>query len=416
MSLVDHDLERMQKQALEGNLDMARGLINWYWQVDSYEEAIEWMRFLAEKGDTDYMLDLASIYENGIQRDPEPGDPPYTFYNPFVSPNFRESVYWYTQLWNAGHIYAGYRLGVLHLLGKGTVKSTKKGFTYLLRSACCYSEHSIGAFKELSNCYASGVGAKKNLIESYIWALMDYACEPCISKDKYITDMEKSLGLAELLELAQEEADKRFCLREEEKLSWEYCLESAEKNLSLIHKEPAPVKPKPTPKPVVESDDTEDPDPNATPGIAYSYLSVCKKHFKPELVTLELVIPRKLKKIETLDFTRLKIKYDSKDTDTKDYSTLIPFRVNKAERRLLIILAAQSSVTDDEKRAESVRVILADHKNQSRVSHLNAMFRAIFPGCAKTGSERMINRQTGCIEPRLVVDTNKILSARDYPL
>lgn len=413
MSLVDHDLERMQKQALEGNLDMARGLINWYWQVDSYDEAIEWMRFLAEKGDTYYMFELAEIYYYGISWDQTEDVPPFDR-GPVIPPDFRKAVHWYTQLWNTGNNYAGYRLGVLHMLGKGTIKSTKKGFTYLLRSACCNSEHSIGAFKELSNCYASGVGAKKNLIESYIWALMDYACDPCNYKDEYITNLEKSLGLADLLEHAQEEADKRFRLRDEGKLSWEYCLESAEKNLSLIHKEPASVKPKPTPKPVPEPDDTEDPDPS--PGIAYSYLSVCKKHFNPELVTFELVVPRKLKKTETLDFTRLKIRYDSKDTDTKNISVLIPFRVNKAERRLLIILAAQSSITDDEKRAESVRIILENHKNQSRVSHLNAMFRAIFPGCAKTGSERMINRQTGCIEPRLVVDTNKILNARDYPL
>ena len=119
---------------------------------------------------------------------------------------------------------------------------------------------------------------------------------------------------------------------------------------------------------------------------------------------MELVLPRKLRKTETLDFTRLKSAMTARHR-RQNFTALIPFRVNKAERRLLVILAAQSSIADSEKRAESVRNILADHKTGKGQPPQRHVPRH-FPGCANSRAERMISRQTGYVA-KLVIDTTR---------
>ena len=292
---------------------------------------------------------------------------------------------------------------------KYVTRSYEKAFGWMLKAACRASSARVSSY------FKNGIALKVNDIERMFRRHVErYFPENELMK------LEAKLTRKEVLK-AQREADKRikisgYFIRSRMAL-YDYMtnlLKKQQQKSATREEQGKPSIHGVAEVPVKEHENADTPNPEPSPGIVYKYLPACKKGFNPELVTLELVLPRKLRKTETLDFTRLKISYDGRDTDAKNFTALIPFRVNKAERRLLVILAAQSSIADSEKRAESVRNILADHKNKERVSH-SAPCSAPFP-CANSRAERMISRQTGYVAPKLVIDTTKIVHARDYTL
>lgn|GEM_PF-1347273 len=377
---------------------------------EDYDTAIDWYKISADLGNPMAAGRLGVLYENGVFTSTFIGAN-VKKHNYIIAQNSAEAVKWHLMAAQNGYPKDWVYMSRLYREGRLVSKNYEKAFYWMLKAASSTCEEYI---REMSKLFELGRGTEQSDFEAYVWALL---AGVAFNPDK-LQSLEDKLPKQEV-PIAQREAELRKGMYKyigfSQKL-FDYMLAKLKLCDPYVQNDAHPVLPDvEPPRPETDSSEPAD-DPDPTPDITYSYLSVCKKHFNPELVTLELVVPRKLKKTETLDFTRLKIRYDSKDTDTKNVSVLIPFRVNKAERRLLIILAAQSSITDDEKRAESVRKILEDHKNQSRVSHLNAMFRAIFSGCAKTRDERMINRQSGYIAPKLKIDTTKITNARDYPL
>lgn len=373
-----------------------------------YQNAVKWYKIAAKMGCPLSAWRLGEMYEKGVRSD-EYVKEDFWDGHTIILKDEKEAAKWYLVAAENGDDSDCARMSILYLKGIGVIRNYRNAFLWMLKAACYpYSRYRA----RISWFYEKGKGIEQNYYEAYVWALM-VRHKSCADK---INELENQLSKAEIHE-AQKEAEYRTGLVGEycfSKALHDYMLSKIDSTDSFSVKDNE-VKPKKQSLPEVEKEQS-DPDPDPTPGIVYSYLSVCKKRFNPELVTLELVVPRKLKKTETMDFTRIKIKYDGKDTDAKDVSTLIPFRVNESERRLLIILAAQSSISDDEKRDESIRNILADHKNKARSSHLNSMFRAIFPGCAKSRSDRMIDRQRGHIGPKLKIDTSKLNKAQDFGL
>ncbi len=376
------------------------------------KNAIEWFEKAVELGNRLSAFDLGQIHEKGINHyDPDTHE--------IDSVVFRgmdyQSVQWYHVAAEMDHPGGMQKCAEIYRAGKYVTRSYEKAFGWMLKAAC----HEQKFCPEISSYFKNGIGIEEvNDYEAYVWAIMSGGYFP----ENELMKLEAKLTRKEVLK-AQREADKRikisgYFIRSRMAL-YDYMtnlLKKQQQKSATREEQGKPSIHGVAEVPVKEHENADTPNPEPSPGIVYKYLPACKKGFNPELVTLELVLPRKLRKTETLDFTRLKISYDGRDTDAKNFTALIPFRVNKAERRLLVILAAQSSIADSEKRAESVRNILADHKNKERVSHLNAMFRAIFPGCANSRAERMISRQTGYVAPKLVIDTTKIVHARDYTL
>ena len=376
--------------------------------LDLYKKAAEW-------GDCRAAYAIGCIYEIGCFYVEDLGSP---IALEVIKRDPEEAARWFLRSAEMGHVDGMIKSAEWYKSGRGFTKNDEKSFKWMLIAACNLRKHCVS----LSEYYKNGVGVDENPYEAYVWAVM--ARE---NFDHYeLIKLESKLTKKDI-RIAQKEAEYRVDLTDgyyfPEKLI-EYMIEKHSSNQpeTLGQREnnqtqiATPGNNTTEHQHLVSYCETQDDDPDPSPGIAYSYLSVCKKHFNPELVTLELVVPRKLKKTETLDFTRLKISYDGRNTDAKNREVLTPFRINRAERQLLIRLAAQFSVADPERRAAAIQKILSASRESTRVSHLNAMFRAIFSGCAKTRDERMINRQSGYIAPKLKIDTTKITNARDYPL
>ncbi len=387
--------------------------------VKDYNKAIKWFETSANLKYSSAARHLAEMYETGVRTEEEVDDDIFDGHT-LVLKSLENAGKWYLKAAENGNMDDWAKMADLYKIGKLVVRNYRRAFYWGLKAASSgWSSHR----KILIEYFEQGIGVEKNDYEAYVWALMS---------TKYVSShnlsiLEKKLSEKEVPS-AQSEAEYRISLCSD---PWTFSQELFDymlKKLNIppnghndihtstpddISTQPALEDVEQTAQPQIQYDY---PDPDPSPGIAYSYLSVCKKHFNPELVTLELVVPRKLKKTETLDFTRLKISYDGRNTDAKNREVLTPFRINRAERQLLIRLAAQFSVADPERRAAAIQKILSASRESTRVSHLNAMFRAIFSGCAKTRDERMINRQSGYIAPKLKIDTTKITNARDYPL
>ena len=317
----------------------------------------------------------------------------------------------------AGDPSAYYGCGWLYLKGKGVPKDTEEGFAHMLKAACC----DIGNNRPLcflAECYEKGVGVDKNPVEAYIWALMFFANEDGEDADAQTAVLERELTPA-VARRAGKEAGRREKLRQEGELTPEYCLAQAARykprpllqdKLTIIGR--AIIPPEKAAGPTETPAEDDDPEPSSS--LAYAYLKQCKRNFKPELVEFELVVPRKLTKHEDMDFTRIKIRYNKKDTDAKDISLFYPLGINKAERKLLIILAAQNSEPDPLKRADKLLRVLSQNRAATSVSKLNRMYRAIFPGCQKSKADSLIGRQAGRVAIRLTIDTTMLAKARDY--
>lgn len=306
-------------------------------------------------------------------------------------------------------------MGLLTRDGLGVIKNNKKSFHFMLTAAC--GGIVIGAMAELSRFYHQGFGVKKNPIESYIWALLAKARNHSLIDADYLCALECGLSEEQIF-AAQDEAETRAKMLETHRLTPEYCLGKAAKykpglapgdrihiiGRAVIPEEPA-AKAKETPA---------DDDPEPSSDLVFRYLKVCNKHFDPSLVQFELIIPHKLTRKETLDFTQIKIRYNGRNTDLKNVTTFAAKHIYKAERRLLLRLAAQYSVSDAEKRNQNIYRILQEPRMRPAASRWNSLFEDIFPQCSKHRYNKMINRETGHIAIALTVDTTKITNASDY--
>jgi len=303
--------------------------------------------------------------------------------------------------------------------GRGTTKNLKQAFMWFRKAAL--NGHPQGMLA-LSQCHLHHRGTPANPREAYIWALLFQACADSPDAATFAASQELLLPEEDQL-AAQDEASVRH------QILCERPLKESDLNVSpadLPRKEAPPkqenkpgnppVEPEaaPAPNPPPEQPAELDDDPEPSPGHAYKYLRNVKKNFDPGLVEFELVVPRKLRTTEDMDFTHIKIRYNKKDSDKKALSDFTREKVNKKQRRLLICLAAQNSVSDPEQRAKNIKRILSVDADPTSVSRLNKMFEEIFPGCKKSDADKMLNRKQGLVNIRLAIDTAMIINARDY--
>lgn len=288
--------------------------------------------------------------------------------------------------------------------GRGTTKNLKQAFTWFRKAALNGHPRAMLA---LSQCHLHHRGTTANPREAYIWALLFQACADSADAATFADSLELILPEEDQL-AAQDEASIRHQILCERPLK-ESDLNVAPEDLPRKAAPPAPLL---NLEPVPAEDPGNDPEPS--PGLAYKYARNVRKTFDPGLVEFELVVPRKLKKTEDMDFTHIRIRYNKKDSDKKALSEFTKIRINKKQRRLLICLAAQNSVSDPEQRAKNIKRILSLDADPTSVSRLNKMFEEIFPGCRKSGADKMLNRLQGLVNIRLTIDTAMIIKARDY--
>lgn len=400
--------------------------------TEEVEEGVEWIEKASSQGHLGAMQEMAFIYLYGKNYETDEGD---VIEIRFRSP--RSAFRLYEKLYALGDLEAHYQSGLLLLQGRGVPKDTEEGFSHLLNFAChdCVNH---AALVIISDCYAKGIGTDKNPVEAYIWALMarsweeeneldyrSFILEDIMDGDyepvtkAHIQALEAILANRAISSKAQKEARRRDKLREEGKLTPEYCLGQAAKykpglapgdRVKIIGR--AVIPEEPTAKAKETPADDDDPEPSSD--LVFRYLKVCNKHFDPSLVQFELIIPHKLTRKETLDFTQIKIRYNGRNTDLKNVTTFAAKHIYKAERRLLLRLAAQYSVSDAEKRNQNIYRILQEPRMRPAASRWNSLFEDIFPQCSKHRYNKMINRETGHIAIALTVDTTKITNASDY--
>ena len=331
---------------------------------------------------------------------------------------YKDAYTFFAALCAAGDPHALYSCGWLYLKGRGVPKDTEEGFARILKSACSDIENNL-SLCVLAECYEKGVGVDKNPVEAYIWALMFYAVEYRDEADAQTAALAKELSVPASRK-AEKEAGRRGILREEGKLTPEYCLAQAAKyqappaprdKLTIIGR--AVQTPEQAAGPTETSADDDDPEPSSE--LQYRYLKACRKHFDPALVELELVLLKAKTKHEEMDFDLLNVRYDGKNLDTKSLQALYGLRVNHAARSLLIRLALQNSLSNKERRAENVRRILSDRREADHASRLNKMFNEIFPGCSLNRMSSLIDRKQGIVKAKLKIDTTRVLKARDFP-
>lgn len=388
------------------------------------DKSIYWYKKAALNDVAEAQFILGEIYEKGI----EVG---YTWFPPnrewqtepeyCFAPIIEKAEKWYLLAARNNHVIAQYQLSLIYINGDGTVKDEVNSFMWLFRSAwggCKEAQYGLYEF------YASDSLFKPDIREAYIWLLISN--KPDWFRDEFTEPIEKNLAKTTRIS-AQKEAIKRKKMIEnqtsipnftdEEFEEWVMDRVKSESEPPEHEKNIEPksrtnqTKKKPS-QPISDDNIADDPEPSS--GLAYKYVGNIRKNFDPSRVEFELVVPRKLKKTEDMDFTHIRIRYNKTNSDKKAISEYTRFRVNKAERKILICLAAQNSVSDKEKREENIRKILHEYSSGSNVSHLNRMFVNIFPNCIKTKSDRMLNRNTGLVNIKLSIDTTKIMNACDY--
>ena len=369
---------------------------------DEYSEAFEWLNYAIDNDSHEASYELGMLYELGITSLIE-----YEDSDTDLEPVYDLALEWYQISGEKGNHLSMYKCSEFYKKGLGTTRNYKKSFLWLLKVACWKEEYRV----KMSEYFYRGIGTKKDFYEAYIWAIM--AGQYCpFEKIKKLEDelIDEEIGQA------QTEAEKRVEIAgrynyKHQKL-YEYMTQEV-LSKKVQPKEKTEPEPPSTPAPATKAP-IEEEEPEPSPDIEYKYVGVCRKRFNPEKVKIELVVNVKAKTTEDVHFHSIKITYNVKDTDKHLLDVLYNKGINYKQRRLLLALAAQFSEPDDEQRFLNIRKIVQAPDMKTCVSNLNAMFRAMFPGCEKNGSFSMIDRKNGRLFPQLKVDTTKIINARNY--
>ena len=321
----------------------------------------------------------------------------------------------FSELCAAGDPSAWYWCGWLYLKGRGVPRDTEEGFAHMLKAACC----DLGNNRSLcflAECYEKGVGVDKNPVEAYIWALMFFANEDREDADAQTAALERELSPAAARK-AEKEARRREKLRQEGKLTPEYCLAKAAKykpglppgdRVHIIGRAVIPPDPIPAPEPREIFPD----DPHSANILEYKFLSRIRSDKQPfDLGKVRLqIVTDGFQKGQRVDFSELVVSYGDKGQNRKRMSLFHKLKICAQERRLLVKLAILAADRDSRERKLKSFIQSADPK---QLSHLNAMFRALFGEYAEPASS-LLNRKDGTLKVNLGVDRLTLRQARDY--
>lgn len=204
---------------------MALGIMDY--GVQQAREIRDWYVKAAATGHLGAMRELAAICRDGWSEEDEMG------IRCRIHPrDLKQAFRLYEKLCAAGDKWSYHHCGLMLLEGRGVPKNDAEGFGYILKAACF---HPNGARSQylLADCYHRGIGVEPNPVEAYIWSTLaranDYESESNPANDARILALENELKAGKALGKAQNEARRREKLREEEKLTPEYCLAKAAK-------------------------------------------------------------------------------------------------------------------------------------------------------------------------------------------
>ena len=378
-----------------------------HYDLGEHLEAWTWFSRSAEHGYHDSVRHLALLLEGGHVPLKGSSRNPDTH-----ARQVREAAArLYLKAAELGSYQAKYQYGLCCLEGLGRPRHYLEAFHWLRLAAC---KDYKPAQVELARLHLAPHRGYRDPLEAYIWATISAADEV----GDLLTELDAKLS-SEQIFAAQAEAVRRSGILAERKFITPE---------ELAEFTPPPAKPvsaialdaqgRPqiwralVPEKQPQPSPEEDPEPSS--GIAYQFVKNIRKKFDPALVEFVLVVPDRILPREEMDFTRLKIRYAGKDTDIKDVALLSPLRVNKAQRKLLIRLAAQNSLPYKEQALKNTRAILSETAAETSISRLNHMFCLMFPDCVTSKSKRMINRRNGLVNIRLSVDTTMLSQARDF--
>ena len=118
---------------------------------DKNSPALEEQKTLAEQGNLEAQIYLASVYRhgNGVPQD------------------YKTAVKWFTRAAEQGHAVAQYNLGIMHSFGLGVVPDYKASVKWYTRAA---EQGNPIAQYNLARLYYLGQGVKENLAYAHMWA------------------------------------------------------------------------------------------------------------------------------------------------------------------------------------------------------------------------------------------------------
>ena len=120
-------------------------------RIDKNSTALEEQKTLAELGNLEAQIYLASVYRhgNGVPQD------------------YKTAVKWFTRAAEQGHAVAQYNLGIMHSFGLGVVPDYKASVKWYTRAA---EQGNPIAQYNLARLYYLGQGVKENLAYAHMWA------------------------------------------------------------------------------------------------------------------------------------------------------------------------------------------------------------------------------------------------------
>ena len=146
-------------------------------------EYIKKLKTKVDKGnDPDAFCEYANLYHSGLEKllSENPNEEldeqavennSVVFSNEKLTPNYSQSIYWYSKAAEMGHAKARFYLGLIYLLGQGVPIDQKKGEELCTAAA---RQNCAEAKKFLAVCYYKGIILNKNLVLSHCWATLSY--------------------------------------------------------------------------------------------------------------------------------------------------------------------------------------------------------------------------------------------------
>jgi len=171
--------------------------ISCFYHLNEPKTAFRHFKKSAAAGHLDSLYHLGLLYQKGL------ASPSRLSKDPSVAEVQiqREAVRCYQEAAEGGHWTAQLNLGLMYLSGMGVGRFYRKAFKLIFSSAC---QNYPPAMAQLARLYLDECKAGYNLIEAYIWALLEANGEGC----KIAEEIEPKLSPAQI-HSAQEEVDRR---------------------------------------------------------------------------------------------------------------------------------------------------------------------------------------------------------------
>jgi len=323
-----------------------------------------------------------------------------------IEADYRKAMKDFIAAAKQGYAPSQYRLYKIYEEGTITPLNYQKSFEWLKKAA--YNRH-IDAYPDLVRAYESGIFA--NLEEAYIWSLIAKASKAFLTDKHAPLRIEKTINNPKKIMELQREANRRANIMNERALTDEDVIVSS----PSVEADKKAATQTEVPQRHIASTESEETI-ELSDGKQYKYANTIKKGFDPSKIKLTLIVKNILGKNDEVDFDEVKISYNNQNHDRKkvDIYTAAPVKLNKKARILLIRLALQFEIKDQEMSNTNIAKILKDPLlSGDVVSAVNSLAKSMFPGCFEKRSP-FINKGTGELKISLSIDKWMIEQAMDF--